>query len=318
MSRDPAARPASAAEVIDRLAAIDGELASGIPAPPASAPNLARRPSFLPMAIGGCFVLLAVVVGLVAAWSRLWTSPEDNSVPVGPKGEPIVVGLLHSTTGQLSVHEKPVLHAIHFAIREINRDGGGVLGRPLKPVQADGASDAAMFAARARSLIDKEGAEVLFGCWSSPSRIAVAEVCMQKNRLLFYPASYEGLGEKPSVVYLGGTPNQSLIPLVKWAYTDLGARRFFLLGSESIYSHTVHEIMRHQIEQLGGTTCTEKFVLVGESEFGPRGRRDQGGEPAVPHQHHRWARQRRPGQGSAQPQPDAGRHAHGMDCGGRV
>ena len=268
MNREPADRPASAAEVISRLGEIDEKLASGVPAPVPETPGLARRPSFLPMAVGGGVVLLAAVVGLVAAWGRLW-NPSENPVPTPPpKGEPIIVGILHSTTGPLSVHEKPVLHATHFAIKEINK-AGGVLGRPLKFEQADGASKPAMFAERAASLIDKKKAVVLFGCWSSPSRIAVADVCTKKDRLLFYPASYEGLGQKPSVVYLGGTPNQSLVPLVKWAYTDLGVRRFFLLGSQNIYSHTVHEILRHEIKELGGTVAGEKFVLVDETNFDP-------------------------------------------------
>jgi urea transport system substrate-binding protein len=86
---------------------------------------------------------------------------------------------------------------------------------------------------------------------------------------LFYPTSYEGLGDKPSVVYLGGSPNQTLIPLARWAYADLGRRRFFLLGSENVDSHAANATLRYEIEKLAGKVVGERYVLVGETALGP-------------------------------------------------
>ncbi|MBY0232429.1 MAG: transporter substrate-binding protein, partial [Gemmataceae bacterium] len=268
MERAPSQRPASAEEVLARLDAIDAFLEGSNPSGAIAPPEPPGRLRLLPVAIGAGVALVVFAFVLAVGLGRLWFPAANGKDPPAPRGEPIRVGIIHSTTGGLAVHEKPVLHATRFAIDEINR-AGGVLGRPLEAIQADGASDPKVFAERAAKLIDEDRTEVLFGCWSSASRIPVGIACGSRNRLLFYPASYEGLGEKPSVVYLGGTPNQSLIPLVKWAYTDLRKRKFYLLGQESISSHVVHEMLRHEIEQLGGAVVGEEFVLVGETEFAP-------------------------------------------------
>jgi urea transport system substrate-binding protein len=160
----------------------------------------------------------------------------------------------------------PVARATRFAVEEVNT-AGGVLGRPVEIVEADGESDEAVFAAKARKLIEDDGVAVLFGCYTSSSRKRVEEVCRQHGRLLFYSAPSEGLEDSPAVVYLGGVLNQTLIPLVKWAYTDLGRRRFYLLGNDAVYSHSVNAVLEHEIARLGGQVVAERYVPFAESDF---------------------------------------------------
>ena len=74
------------------------------------------------------------------------------------------------------------------------------LGRLLEPLYTDGASDESVFAKAARELIEDKQVAVLFGCWTSSSRKRVAAVCAEHDRLLFYPAGYEGLENSPNVV----------------------------------------------------------------------------------------------------------------------
>jgi urea transport system substrate-binding protein len=95
----------------------------------------------------------------------------------------------------------------------------------------------------------------------------VAEVCARHDRLLFYPATCEGLELSPNVVYLGGTPNQTLIPLVRWAYSTERKRRFFLVGSESIYSHAVNAILDHEVKDLNAAVVGTRYALGGETNF---------------------------------------------------
>ncbi len=255
MSRDPAGRPASARDLIARLEALgDG------PAAPSSAarPRLPGRAGIL---IGAATVLVATLAAVFGIW-RAWGNWGGNGGL--PTGEPIHVGVLHSLTGTLSLHEKPIVHATHLAIDEIN-EAGGVLGRPLKAFTEDGASDEDTFAERARWLIRDKGVAAVFGCWASAARKKVGNVCLDEGRLLFYPTAYEGLGDKPSVVYLGGSPNQTMIPLVQWAYSHLKRRRFYLLGSENVDSHADNATVRHEIKDLGGQVVGERYVLVGET-----------------------------------------------------
>ena len=77
---------------------------------------------------------------------------------------------------------------------------------------------------------------------------------------------YEGLEQSPYVVYTGATPNQQMLPAVRWAFDSLGARRFFLLGWDSVYSHAAHAIIREELAALGGQIAGEEYLLPASPE----------------------------------------------------
>ena len=128
--------------------------------------------------------------------------------------EPIRVGLLHSFTGTMKDSESAVADAVTLAIEEINA-AGGLLGRRIQIVRADGRSDESVFAREAENLITEEKVSVLFGCWTSASRKAVRRVVEANDHLLFYPLQYEGMESSPNIVYTGAAPNQQIVPAVK-------------------------------------------------------------------------------------------------------
>ena len=106
--------------------------------------------------------------------------------------EPIRIGVLHSMTGPMALSERPLVEAIQLAIEEIN-DKGGLLGRKLVMILADGKSESAVFASEAKRLIEKENISVLFACWTSECRQAVKPIVEAHNHLMFYALRYEGL-----------------------------------------------------------------------------------------------------------------------------
>lgn len=178
--------------------------------------------------------------------------------------EPIQVGVLHSLTGTMAFSERDVVDATLLAIEQINARGG-VLGRPLKAVIRDGASDWTLFAELADDLIVKEQVEVVFGCWTSACRKTVLPIFEQHDHLLFYPVQYEGLESSPNIVYTGAAPNQQIIPAVKWAMDHLGSR-FFLVGSDYVFPRSAHRIMSDQIVSLRGEVLGNEYVLLGSTD----------------------------------------------------
>ena len=141
--------------------------------------------------------------------------------------------------------ESPVVDATMLAIEEVN-EAGGVLGRPVEAVVADGRSDPATFAREAERLIDDEHVVTVFGCWTSASRRTVVPLFEARNHLLVYPVQYEGIEQSPAVIYTGAAPNQQILPAVEWAYTTSGKRRFFLVGSDYVFPHAANAIVaRH-------------------------------------------------------------------------
>ncbi len=311
LSRNPSDRPASARLLVKRLQQLehDARLDTVPTAPADTAPQiqrLRRRPSALSLWLGGLTLLAAVIVSVVAGWQKIAThhstqpeTPKQQSGgPPEPAGElpPLKVGILHSLKGNLSGRERPIVHALDLAIEEINA-AGGVLGRQIKPIDEDGASDPEVFAHKAQQLIEKDQVEVIFGCWSSAARKRVLPICEKHDRLLFYAAACEGLESSPNVVYLGGTPNQTGLPALRWLFqlhraeiasalaqtagmttpwqlawpsqTLLkGPPRFYLVGSEEVCSRGTQTVLEHQIESEGGTLWQASLPLK-ETDFGP-------------------------------------------------
>jgi urea transport system substrate-binding protein len=192
---------------------------------------------------------------------------------------PIVVGLLHSRTGPMAVSERSMIDAEVLALEEINA-GGGLLGRPVRWVIADGASDPATFAREAERLVEQRPA-VIVGCWTSASRKSVLPVVEGHDHLLIYPMAYEGLEQSPNIVYTGAAPNQQITPAVQWCHDTLGARRFFLVGSDYIWPHCVNAIAADQIKGFGAEVVGEAYVPFGSREVAAVVRRIVAAAPDV-------------------------------------
>ncbi len=174
---------------------------------------------------------------------------------------PILVGILHSKTGPLAISEQSMIDAELMAIDEINQQGG-LLGREVKPIIADGRSDPKVFAQEARRLIETEKVSVIFGCWSSLCRKAVKSVVEPSNHLLFFPSNYEGMDICSSIVCTGPIPNQQVIPAVNWCFETLRARKFFLAGSQDIGSYSINAVIKDQLKALGAQPVGEKYVAL--------------------------------------------------------
>ena len=195
------------------------------------------------------------VIALAFGWRPLPTTILDPWLA----GPPIRVGLIHSQSGYLAISEKSLLDAEMLAIEEINA-AGGVNNRRVVWSSPDCRSDPEVFASRARELIEKEHVEALFGTWTSESRKAVLPILDEKSSLLFFPGNFEGIERSERVIYAGGAANQSVLPAVRWAYDNLKARRFFVIGLEEVWSRTCAEIAMDAMKCAGAELAGESFM----------------------------------------------------------
>ncbi len=178
----------------------------------------------------------------------------------------VKVGLLNSTTGTLSFSEKPVRNALLLAVDQINA-AGGVLGKQIQPVTADGASDPATFVAQAEQLINSDQVEAIFGCWTSASRKAVLPVLEKHNSLLFYPVQYEGLESSPQVFYIGATTNQQIIPALDYLKTR-AKKELFLVGSDYVFPRSANNQIKAYATANGIKIVGERYAPLGSTDFG--------------------------------------------------
>ena len=180
----------------------------------------------------------------------------------------VTVGQLHSATGTMAISETGSIQAEQLAIDQINAMGG-VLGRQIKVIPEDGASDWPTFAEKAKKLLVNDKVATVFGCWTSASRKAVLPVFEKENGLLYYPTFYEGLEQSKNVIYTGQEATQQILAGLDWIAKEKGAKTFYLIGSDYIWPRTSCKIARKHIEnKLGGKVVGEEFYALGHTQFG--------------------------------------------------
>ena len=191
-----------------------------------------------------------------------------NTTKLAITDSEVTVGQLHSSTGTMAISETGSIQAEQLAIDEINAMGG-ILGRKIKVIKEDGASDWPTFAEKAKKLLINDHCAAVFGCWTSASRKAVLPVFEKENGLLYNPTFYEGLEQSKNVFYTGQEATQQILYSLEWAKTEKKAKTFFLIGSDYIWPRTSMKIARKHIENFQkGKVVGEEYYPLGSTNFG--------------------------------------------------
>lgn len=168
----------------------------------------------------------------------------------------------------MAISETGSIQAEQLAIDQINAMGG-VLGRQIKVIKEDGASDWPTFAEKAKKLLVSDKVGTVFGCWTSASRKAVLPVFEKEKGMLYYPTFYEGLEQSPNVIYTGQEATQQILDGLNWVAKEKKAKTFYLIGSDYIWPRTSMKIARKHIENvLKGKVVGEEFYALGTTQFG--------------------------------------------------
>jgi urea transport system substrate-binding protein len=207
--------------------------------------------------------LAAVAVGCGSDDSK--TSDSSGGTTTA-SGNTIPVGILHSLSSTMAISEVSVKDAELLAIEEINA-AGGVLGKKLKPVIEDGASDWPTFAEKAQKLISTDKVAVTFGGWTSASRKAMLPVFERNKALLYYPVQYEGLEASPYIFYTGATTNQQIIPGLEFLKEKLKVKTLFLVGSDYVFPRTANKEIKAWAKANGMKIVGEEYSPLGNTDY---------------------------------------------------
>ncbi len=194
--------------------------------------------------------------------------------------ETVKVGVLHSLSGTMAISETSLRDVLLFTFDEINA-AGGVMGKKIEPVVADGASNWPLFAEKAKQLLDQDKVSVTFGCWTSVSRKSVLPVFEEKKGLLFYPVQYEGEEMSPNIFYTAEAVNQQATPAIDYLLAE-GKKKFYLLGSDYVYPQTTNLVLLEYLlskgvplENIGGGfTKDGSGKIISAGKYTPFGHTD--------------------------------------------
>jgi urea transport system substrate-binding protein len=212
-----------------------------------------------------CLAVIAVASAVVVAGCGSSSDDKSTDSSAGSSGNRIPVGVLHSLSGTMAISEVAVKDAELLAIGEINK-AGGVLGKQLKPVIEDGASDWPTFAEKAQKLISVNKVATTFGGWTSASRKAMLPVFERNKALLYYPVQYEGLEASPYIFYTGATANQQIVPGLEYLKKQ-GYKKLFLVGSDYVFPRTANKEIKAWAKANGVSILGEEYTPLGYAEY---------------------------------------------------
>src|SRR6201989_216435 len=224
-------------------------------------------PSRRNLLLGGAALGASAVLPFGALAQQLPTA-KVNTTGLAVTDTEVTVGILHSVTGTMAISETGSVQAEKLAIEQINAMGG-VLGRKIKFIQEDGASDWPTFAEKAKKLLVNDKVASIMGCLTAAARKAVLPVVEQYNGMLYYPTFYEGLEQSKNVIYTGQEATQQILAGLNWVHETKNAKSFFMVGSDYIWPRTSNKIARKHIEGhlQGCKVVGEEYYPLGNTQF---------------------------------------------------
>ena len=180
--------------------------------------------------------------------------------------EPIRIGIPVGLSGANSVVAPSVVQASELAVEQINAKGG-VLGRQLELVIADDGSGAQGAQRAYDSLVFQQKVDAIVAMETSAARNAGLPIVNRGKVPFIYTSFYEGRSCSPWMHINAWVPEQQVAPIVDQFMDEMGAKKFFLIGSDYAFGRGMLEFTREYVESKGGTVVGEEYLPMDGSDW---------------------------------------------------
>ena len=177
----------------------------------------------------------------------------------------IVVAQIHDQSGGLDIYGKAMVECFDLAVGEINANGG-LLGKPLKPVNYDPQSKMQLYSQYARDAARKEKAVVVHGGITSASREVIRPVLKRFDTLYFYNTLYEGGVCDRNHFATGTTPAQTVEKLVPYCMKRFGPK-IYTIAADYNYGQITADWVKKFAQDNGGEVVATEFFPLDVSDF---------------------------------------------------
>jgi ABC-type branched-subunit amino acid transport system substrate-binding protein len=169
------------------------------------------------------------------------------------------IGILFSTSGPYASMGRDARAGAEFALAEF----AAASGRTVEPVFFDPHADLSAYLEGARHLL-RSGCRHIVGTITSAARKEVIPLVEKHDGLLWYMCPYEGFEANENVIYVGGCPNQHLIPLFDHLIPRFGARPY-LVGANYVWGWEMNRLARELVNSAGGEVLGERYLPLEET-----------------------------------------------------
>jgi ABC-type branched-subunit amino acid transport system substrate-binding protein len=174
--------------------------------------------------------------------------------------DPLKIGILFSTTGPYGSMGRDARDGAEFAIQEFAESGQ----RSVEPVFVDPHAEMSAYLEGARHMLRNAGCRHIVGTITSAARKEVIPLVEKHDGLLWYMCPYEGFEANENVVYVGGCPNQHLLPLFEHLIPRYG-KRPYLVGANYVWGWEMNRLARELVTNAGGEVLGERYLPLEET-----------------------------------------------------
>ncbi|NYD37043.1 substrate-binding domain-containing protein [Actinomycetospora corticicola] len=179
----------------------------------------------------------------------------------------VQVGLVTPWQGPAGMFGLSCRMCAELAVAEINLDGG-LLGRPVELHHVDGGADPGAVALEVQRLVRTNQVDAVVGWHISAVRRRLAPRIAAQVPYV-YTALYEGGERTPGVLLTGETPANQLGPALEWMRTELGVRRWAVVGDDYVWPRASAAEAARWARAHDVPIVDEVYVPLGTRDFGP-------------------------------------------------
>jgi branched-chain amino acid transport system substrate-binding protein len=116
----------------------------------------------------------------------------------------------------------------------------------------------------AKHMLRVAGCRHIVGTITSAARKEVIPLVEKHDGLLWYVCPYEGFEANENVIYVGGCPNQHLLPLFDYLIPRYGMRPY-LVGANYVWGWEMNRLARELVANAGGEVLGERYLPLEET-----------------------------------------------------
>jgi branched-chain amino acid transport system substrate-binding protein len=178
----------------------------------------------------------------------------------------IKIGIPTGLSGANSVVAPSVVQSAELAAQEINA-AGGIMGKKVVLEVADDGSGAAGAQKAADSLIFQKKVNTLISMQTSAARNGMLPIVTRGKVPYIYTSLYEGRSCNKYLYANGAVPEQMVGPIVDHFMSAMGAKSFFLVGSDYAFGRGMLSFTKAYIEKKGGKVVGDDYQPMDATDW---------------------------------------------------
>jgi len=181
----------------------------------------------------------------------------------------IVLCTIDDLSGDFSIMATPKTYGYRLAVKEVNEDGGVMVDgekKPIKLVTYDGQSNVKRYQELAQKCIFDDEADVVMAGYTGAEREAARREVVRNNVIFWHNNQGEGGIADHYSFFSGPTPEQQVLPALKWMIENIGPRLIYI-GADYNFCRAIGAWTRTAAGLYGGEMEMEEYFPFGVSQW---------------------------------------------------